>query len=66
MFDRRFKIMTDGAIHSGLSQIGFPGYKGWSRWNVASAVGDNDLVAKSRKEITQRLGGLLTYYRPVV
>ena len=26
MFDRRFKIMMDGAIYSGLSQMGFPGY----------------------------------------
>lgn len=26
LFDRRFKIMMDGAIFSGLSQYGFPGY----------------------------------------
>ena len=26
MFDRRFKLMMDGAIYSGLSQMGFPGY----------------------------------------
>lgn len=26
MFDRHFKLMMDGAIYSGLSQYGFPGY----------------------------------------
>lgn len=26
MIDRRFKLMIDGAIYSGLSQYGFPGY----------------------------------------
>jgi hypothetical protein len=26
LFDRRFKLMMDGAIYSGLAQIGFPGY----------------------------------------
>lgn len=26
LFDRRFKIMMDGAIYSGLAQFGFPGY----------------------------------------
>ena len=26
MYDRRFKIMMDGAIYSGASQVGFPGY----------------------------------------
>jgi predicted amidohydrolase YtcJ len=26
LFDRRFKIMMDGAIYSGLAQFGYPGY----------------------------------------
>ena len=26
MFDRRFKLMIDGAIYSGLAQFKFPGY----------------------------------------